>query len=252
MSRRPYQKIGEMLRNEIAQGHYRVGDKLPAEREIAERLQVSRAVVRDAMIMLELEQLVEVRKGSGIYIIGLPEVDTGQNLSDTSASQPPEIGPFEMLQARQLIESHVAEFAATQITISDVKRIQAALEEERRCIVDGEDNDIADKKFHLAIAEATQNTALVDTVMRLWTQRESSEMWSKLQSHITDKNYRELWLKQHESIFFALKKKNPDAAKTAMWEHLESVKQTLLRLADADEPGFDGFIFSDSPVSITR
>ncbi|MGM5972066.1 GntR family transcriptional regulator, partial [Vibrio parahaemolyticus] len=70
--KRPYQEIGLVLRQELINGRYVVGDRLPPERDIAERLDVSRTVVREAIIMLELENLVEVKKGSGVYVINIP------------------------------------------------------------------------------------------------------------------------------------------------------------------------------------
>ena len=69
---RSYKKIGSILREELTNGVYLIGDRLPPERDLAEKMNVSRTVVREAIIMLELENLVEVRKGSGVYVINLP------------------------------------------------------------------------------------------------------------------------------------------------------------------------------------
>ncbi len=68
-SRRLYQQLAAELKDRIEQGVYLVGDKLPAERFIADEKSVSRTVVREAIIMLEVEGYVEVRKGSGIHVI---------------------------------------------------------------------------------------------------------------------------------------------------------------------------------------
>ncbi len=73
-SSRTYTKIGKILKEEIAQGKYRVGDKLPTERDISERFEVSRTIVREAIVMLEVEKLIEVKKGSGVYVIRVPEL----------------------------------------------------------------------------------------------------------------------------------------------------------------------------------
>lgn len=245
MNKRPYQFVGEKIKTELLAGHYKIGERLPPERNIAEQLNVSRTVVRDAMIMLELEGLVEVKKGSGIYVINKPDnLSASYNSQNKLNNEFKEIGPFEMLQARQIIESNIAEFAASQITKYDLIRMSEALEIEQQSLNNGTQNDEGDKEFHLAIAEATKNTALVDTVKLNWEQRESSLMWKTLHSHITDEDYREKWLEEHKTIFAALKKKDPIEAKNAMWQHLESVKQTLLEIADADDPNFDGHLFS--------
>ncbi|MBJ6954712.1 GntR family transcriptional regulator, partial [Vibrio cholerae] len=78
------------------------------------------------IIMLELENLVEVKKGSGVYVINIPSKNNAREnvISDDA-------GPFEMLQARQLLESNIAEFAATQVTPGDIVKVRAALKLER-------------------------------------------------------------------------------------------------------------------------
>lgn len=70
----------------------------------------------------------------------------------------------------------------------------------------------------------------------------------KLHSHISSQDYREEWLDDHAKILAALQRKDPIAAKSAMWQHLENVKQRLLALSDVDDPNFDGYLFSSNPV----
>ena len=104
--RRLYQQLAAELKARIEQGVYLVGDKLPAERFIADEKSVSRTVVREAIIMLEVEGYVEVRKGSGIHVISNhPKYQQVVDETLEFASY----GPFELLQARQLIESNFAE-----------------------------------------------------------------------------------------------------------------------------------------------
>ena len=109
--RRLYQQLAADLKERIEQGVYLVGDKLPAERFIADEKNVSRTVVREAIIMLEVEGYVEVRKGSGIHVVS--NQPRHQQAADNNMEFA-NYGPFELLQARQLIESNIAEFAATQ------------------------------------------------------------------------------------------------------------------------------------------
>ena len=71
---RSYKKIGSILKQDLTDGLYRIGERLPPERDLAEKMNVSRTVVREAIIMLELENLVEVRKGSGVYVINLTNI----------------------------------------------------------------------------------------------------------------------------------------------------------------------------------
>jgi len=245
--KRLYQEIGQGLIDRILNGEFVVGDRLPPEREIAEQCQVSRAVVREALIMLELQNLVEVRKGSGVYLINQPSESTA---SKNKTNEHSDVGPFEMLQARQLLESHVAEFAAMQVTKNDISRLRKALELEYQHLENKDSNYDGDEMFHMAIAEATQNSVLVDMVKELWVRRQNSSMWLQLHSRIANQDYRKKWLKDHEKILSALQRRSPTAARDAMWQHLENVKNTLLELSDVDDPKFDGFLFNCNPVIV--
>ena len=247
--KRLYQEVGLKLHDELKQGHYKVGDRLPPERDIAERLEVSRTVLREALIMLELMGLIEVRKGSGIYLI--KEATTLPQGSDMDAAfDKDDVGPFEMMQARQLLESHVAEFAATQATKKDIIKMREALELEKKSIDESGNDHVADKLFHLAIAEATQNSVLVDLVKNLWDRRENSPMWKQLHIHITDQAYRKKWLVDHENILLAIQQKKAGPARLAMWQHLENVKDTLMELSEHQSAHFDGYLFSTNPVQL--
>ena len=244
-AQRPYQEVGELLRKMIAQQPYAVGDRLPPERELAARLDVTRTLVREALIMLELEGLIEVRRGAGIYVIndGLQAPAAAQGSGNAA-------GPFELLQARQLLESNIAEFAALQATRGDIIKMRQALALEERELASGAVNDSenGDRNFHLAIAEATQNSMLVELFKQSWQWREDNVMWSQLHSHLDNSRYRQQWLEDHKKILAALVKKDARAAKQAMWQHLENVKQRLLEFSDEDDIDFDGYLFDSWPL----
>lgn len=240
---RSYKKIGELLKEELRQEVYKIGERLPPEREIAERFEVSRTVIREALIMLELENLVSVKKGSGVYVTNLPSSNDGFDYLD--------VGPFELLQARQLLESSIAEFAAIQANRNDIVRLKEILHQEYITLEQGGDDDYsADEEFHSAIAEITQNEVLIKMQKDLWIYR-SNPMWKKLHSHINKEHrYRQLWLKDHEIILNSIQKKDPALAKKAMWQHIENVKRKLFELSNVDEPDFDGYLFNISPVVV--
>ena len=239
--KRLYQEIGLALQERISNSEFKVGDRLPPERDIAEEMEVSRSVVREAIIMLELQQLVEVRKGSGVYVVSVPEVGQSQKLTNNRAGS--DIGPFELLQARQVLESQIAGFAAQHVTKSDISKLRDALDTERKQLETGHGDYDGDEMFHLTIAEASQNSVLSDIVRDLWARRDESSMWRQLHTRITNMNYRTAWLEEHEQVLLALQKRDPKGAQEAMWQHLENVKQTLFELSDVDDPKFDGFLF---------
>lgn len=241
--KRLYQEIGLTLQERIKVGDFKIGERLPPERDLAEDIQVSRSVVREAIIMLELQGLVEVRKGSGVYVNKLPTAEDTQRVPADTAREASDIGPFELLQARQVLESQIASFAAMNVTKSDISKLREALDTERKQLETGHGDYDGDEMFHLTIAEASQNSVLSDIVQDLWFRRDESSMWSQLHSRITDINYRSAWLEDHEIILRALQRRDPEGARKAMWDHLENVKQTLFELSDVDDPQFDGFLF---------
>ena len=118
-----------MIRDLIIKTPYNPGERLPPEREIAEMLDVTRTVVREALIMLEIKGLVEVRRGAGIYVL---DNSGSQNTDSPDANVCNDAGPFELLQARQLLESNIAEFAALQATREDIVKMRQALQLEER------------------------------------------------------------------------------------------------------------------------
>lgn len=240
-----------MIRDLIAQTPYQPGERLPPEREIAEMLNVTRTVVREALIMLEIKGLVDVRRGAGIYV--LDSVDA-QSIDSTDANHCNDAGPFELLQARQLLESNIAEFAALQATREDIVKMRQALQLEERELASSEPNgsESGDMQFHLAIAEATHNSMLVELFKQSWQWREDNVMWSQLHRHLINTNYRKKWLDDHKKILAALIKKDARAAKQAMWQHLENVKQLLLEFSDVDDIDFDGYLFESWPLYATN
>lgn len=245
---RSYKKIGNELKEQLENHQYQIGDKLPAERDLANYFNVSRTVIREAIIMLELENLVEVRKGSGVYVIALPQ----RTASNDEFLDKVDVGPFELLQARQLLESSMAEFAALQVTRADITKLKDILARERNTLEQGDEDYVADEDFHRTIAEITQNEVILQMQKALWDLRTNSQTWKGLHLHIPNQSYRHLWLQDHENIITALQKKDPAMAKKAMWQHLENVKQKLFELSDVDDPNFDGYLFNMSPIVVDR
>lgn len=239
---RRYQEVAEGLRKLILQGGYNPGDRILTERQIAEHLRVGRSAAREAILLMEIEGVLEVRKGSGIYLKAVGATATPKGDAN-------DIGPFELIQARQLLESAVAGLAASTVTKADIMRMRDALELERSSIATGAQDYSGDELFHRLIAEATQNSVLVDTVNELWEKREGSRMWARLHERIFVTDYRLRWLDDHSAILAALQRRDPEAARRAMWQHLENVRVTLLELSDDEDPGFDGYLFDSSEVS---
>lgn len=246
MTYRTYIKVGNELKAEIQQGKYKIGERLPTERDISERFQVSRTIVREAIVMLEVENLVKVKKGSGVYVTNLPSNNTPFFLPEISRLA--DVGPFELLQARQLIESSIAEFAAQLASKKDILHLKEILAEEQRIMSQNSKDYSADHDFHLALAEITQNDVLIQIQKDLWQYRFNSAMWEQLHRRILETNYYHQWLKDHDAILAAIQRRDPLQARKAMWQHLENVKIKLFELSDVEDPQFDGYLFNMNPI----
>src|ERR1700761_3154471 len=106
-SRRLYRQIAELIGGYIDSGHYPPGTLLPAERELAQQLGVSRASVREALIALEVEGRVSVKVGNGVTVLDAPRADADGAVASPEPSRAywSDVGPLELLDARILVES---------------------------------------------------------------------------------------------------------------------------------------------------
>ncbi|MGB7803955.1 GntR family transcriptional regulator [Buttiauxella sp.] len=244
---RLYQELGNKLRDAIVEGVYLPGEKLPPERDIANKFSVSRSVVREALILLELQQFVDIRKGSGVYVLPLLAEKT-----ITPAPESPSFGRFELLQARQLLEGEIAAFAALQATKSDILALRKLIDLERDQLTSGMIDDSLDEHFHYLIACASQNSAMVAIVEQSWKLRSHAAMWQGNNHDTSDFNARWGWFEDRQKILQAITLRDPKAARMAMWQHLENVKNKMLAQADHDQPDFDGNFFASVPPESLR
>jgi len=209
-SSRLYRQIADQLRGLIAGGEFAAGARLPAERDLARQLGVSRPSVREALIALEVEGWVEVRTGSGIYVQGTSPRAPARSPS----SGQPEWGPLQVLQARELVEGEVAALAARNAKKAQVAAIAAAL---RRMAASPQEGDEA---FHQAIAAACGNEVLADTVRGYWSTRHGP-LFSRLGDHFDTPASWQAALGEHGAVLEAIRARDAEAARGAMQQHLK-------------------------------
>jgi GntR family uxuAB operon transcriptional repressor len=220
-SQRLYRQIADQLSALIASGEFANGQRLPSERDLAVQLGVSRACVREALIALEIYGKVEVRVGAGIYVGTSRPVP----ISDaTSEGQ----GPFELLRARWLIEGEIAAEAARKGRPEDLAPIRLAVEEMQRSERRNRSADTADRDFHLGIAAATHNSALVSAVHDLWD-RGRGAIWKRMELHFQTPELRAAALRDHRAILDMLEARDARGARSAMRRHLERVDREFNR-----------------------
>lgn len=215
---RLYQDLARTLLGELAAGNYPVGARLPAERDLAARYNVSRPTVREAIIALEVQGFVEVRIGSGAYVLRLPGHEDAPGF---------DISAFELTEARLLFEGEAAALAAAQVTDDEIAEIDRLVQEIARENQDPDGAENADRAFHLAIARATRNAAVLDTVERLWNLRTTSREAALLHEKARRANVKPV-VEEHSAVLEALRAHDPNAARAAMRAHLSAVLEGLL------------------------
>jgi DNA-binding FadR family transcriptional regulator len=200
--------------------------RLPSERELAEELGVSRPVIREAIIALEMRGIVEVRGRSGV-IAKAPAETFSFGATDTGP------GPFELLEARLAIESSAAALAAEKITSEGLTYLAECISRMEQETDVELLNEKGDRDFHAFVAEATDNSLIISMVKGLWDMRDASPMWRKLHEHIHAPTVRPLWIGDHYAVLTALRLRNPDAAYKAMRKHIRNVISELMTAEEA-------------------
>ncbi len=223
---RLYQQVAQQLITLIRSEDYRVGMRLPSERDLAAMFNVSRPTIREAVIALELEHFVEVRMGSGVYII--------ENSKKKSRFDGKDVGPFELTEARALFEGEAAALAATMITDEELQELENTLKEmASENNSDSSHHEAADKKFHMIIAKATNNSAISAVIEELWNERESSALTKRMYQTVRNSGVKPA-VDEHQAIYNALRNKDAVAARTSMRAHLMRVIDHILQATEVE------------------
>jgi DNA-binding FadR family transcriptional regulator len=230
-AQRLYQHVAEQIGSLIHAGEFRDGDRLPPERELAKQLGVSRPVVREAMIALEIAGLVDVRGGAGAFV-KRARADAGSLLA---AAADPGPGPFDLIAARQLLEGEIAFTAAAKVTPANLHSLTEAINQMRADIEARRDTRQSDRLFHLRVAELTGNTVLSGLVDGLWAHM-LAPMFDVLGRHAGLRGEDRMTIDDHERIVEALGRRDPAAARAAMRAHLAHVEEILMR-EDLEDAG---------------
>jgi DNA-binding FadR family transcriptional regulator len=212
---RLYRQIAEQLRSLIVRGEFPPGARLPAERDLAKQLGVSRPSVREALIALEVEGWVEVRTGSGVYVLERPGQANGED-----KVPPTEWGPLELIRARRVIEGEIASLAAAHAKRKDLKAIRDALASMNEDTERGVAPLAGDRAFHTAIAAACNNVVLLETVQTFWDARRGP-LFARLGDYFETVPSWRMAIAEHEAIYDAIAAHDPEAARAAMHAHMD-------------------------------
>lgn len=216
-TRRLYQQVADQIRTVIEQSRFAPGTRLPAERDLAQQLGVSRPSLREALIALEIQGIVETRMGSGVYVCAYPT---------TAAREAPLLGesPSELMQARAMLEGASVTLAAARSTRAGLERVKACVDAMRRDIRRALVPIDADRRFHVAIAELTGNSLVARLTGELFDGRHSP-LSSRMSRLAENPQTWQAALAEHEAIYRALQARDPQEAAAAMSVHLRASRE---------------------------
>ena len=215
-SKRLFQSVAETIAGLIDEGAFPPGTRLPGERELAERLGVSRVTIREAEIALQAVGRLQIKTGSGVYV---------SDAQPTRDAALPRVSAFEVTEARLLVESEAAALAAHNITESGIERLAELIEQMRTGDHDAANE--ADELFHLTIAQASHNAALVHTIETLWRMREElPEVKATYEAVCIDDA--ESRTSEHRAVFEAIRNHDAAGARAAMREHFHRLINSML------------------------
>lgn len=221
---RTYRKVVEKMLASLNAGEYPSGARLPPERELSERFGVSRPTIREAIIALEVMGRVEVRTGSGVYVL--------KNFKPATSNEY-EYSPFELTETRVLVEAEVAALAASTITDEELKDLDAALNEmAQENEIGNLTSDVADRKFHSIIANSTHNRPLINIIERLWDIQANLPDIQYAHNAICKKDGQRR-LEEHRAIYTALAEHDSQKARIAMRAHFTRSLEALHATTEA-------------------
>ena len=227
-SQRRFEQVAEQISKLIKKGKLKPGARLPPERELAKQLEVSRPTVREAMIALEISGLVEVRVGSGIYVLETEK----KNLKLSNKIKDIGPGPLELIEARKEIEGNNAALAAQRIDAKCLEQLEQAVENMVQDNLVGADGD---REFHLLVAKATGNSVLETLTTYLWDQQQNSPMWTKLLELMQEKKLHTTILDDHQNLLDSFRQKNSKEAQAIMRNHLNHARDIYFDLIDENQ-----------------
>lgn len=215
------------LSEKIRSQQLRTGDKLPTESAIMQVYGVSRTVVREALSRLQAAGLVETHHGVGTFV--LPPRAAGifrLEGSDIATA----VDVLAVLELRISLETEAAGLAALRRNDAQLQGLREALDEFEAEVAAGGDTIRPDFRFHLQIAQATGNPYFADIMEHLGAQQIPRTRVSAIRNHDQRGEYLVRVNREHEEIYAAIARRDPDSARAAMRVHLTNSRERL-RLA---------------------
>lgn len=222
---RTYQKIARHLKQQIVSGAYETGDRLPAERELAVQLGISRASLREALLALEIAGVVEIRVGAGVFVTN-DQDDAEFEVNGFLKGTP---GPYEILEVRRLIEGQTAYGAALKASQGEIDHLGDLVQRLLDIRLDiTEEFLMLDRDFHIEVAKLSGNSVLLQMVDWLW-EIGKGPMWKRWYYDQRSQKNRERSRNDHYEIFLFIKNKEAEMARVAMTAHVDRLVHRFLK-----------------------
>lgn len=223
-----YEIIFQQIQHKITTGQLKMGDKLPSERELAVQYSVSRTSIREALRLLELNDLVEIRQGDGTFIKNNAQ-QAIQNQLTNVVLKTDQTTLYEILELRLILESQCAALAALRATGQDIENIARTLEMMKN--TDDEETGLqADLDFHMSIAKAANNSVLAQLIASFTPHmRNTIEVTRKHRLSSTENITRTF--EEHKAIYIAISRGESERAKSLMEDHIRTIRQELSELS---------------------
>ncbi len=219
-TKRLYEEIVEQIKRLLTEGKLKPGDKLLAEREMAEQFQVSRASVREAIRTLEMLGIIDIRPGEGTFIRDTETDDIIRPLAMFLAVERSSL--LDMFEMRRIFETATAGLAAQRATEEELDQIEAMLENmrERLNVQDPARGEEFDAAFHYAVAEATHNSLLTKLFKTVSEEFAKANSVARRQLYQSGEENAQKIIDQHAEILSGIRSRSPEVASKAMLSHL--------------------------------
>jgi len=220
------QGVIEQVGAAVKQGILKPGDKLPTESSLMAQHGVSRTVVREAISHLQASGLVQTRHGIGTFVLERPQTGLGLDAEHILTLR----DVLAILELRIGVETETAGLAAARRSEEQVRELAGALDEMQQAMAEGISAVEADKRFHLLIAQATGNRYFVDILAQLGN---AIIPRARLNTPVLEQDkpadFLERVSREHDDIFRAIERRDPEAARAAMRTHLSNSRERLVQ-----------------------
>lgn len=210
-----YARVSDKIIAMIKSGEWEAGARLPSERELAEKLGVSRTSVREAIRLLSLNGMLSSQRGAGTFVLAQSPSLAGDEMrfmSDVYYDQE------DLHEFRAAIEVCIIDLAARRVTKEDIRKLKSIMYDQQRARDLGEDETPFIKDFHLTLAKATKNSVFV-SLMRVLNALLDRRRQESREQHLKRRMVSGFW---HHKIIEALELGDVDACRLAMSRHMEA------------------------------